>query len=178
MNFPENLEAMTEVIVARRNAAQKAIIAIEEAQRQTQTNQRITNILVKLCVSWQESDPGKNGAVYFFLGRARSERVVVREFLPEGTKICQTQKEWDNYSRTKSRHGANDQVPYWYPVVNLDAVGKDECSKCKTPQLLVEHYEQTYDSSDGDEWLKEHFVLCLDCNSTTVLKSETSNSRF
>jgi hypothetical protein len=75
--------------------------------------------------------------------------------------------------------GANcDKIPDWYPVLNLAAVDKGECAGCKTAQPVIEHYKQIHDSPDGDEWLKEWFVLCLDCGLTTVLMSRTSDSRF
>lgn len=179
MSFPRNIEMLRTGITTRQNVAKAANDEASRREQQRQANQAITKIMNGLLTSWRESDPGKYGDAYFFLGASLRQRVVVREFLPEDTKVYQTQKEWNEYNRTRSWHGANyDEVPYWYPVVNLDAVGKGECSKCKTAQPVVEHYAQTYDSPGGDEWLKEQFVLCLDCDSTTVLKSETSDSRF
>ncbi|OHA71226.1 MAG: hypothetical protein A3H01_00705 [Candidatus Wildermuthbacteria bacterium RIFCSPLOWO2_12_FULL_40_9] len=186
MGFPTNIEALRAniealraVVATRQNAVKVASDEVVRQERRCQENQAIVEILNDLLNSWQDHDPGKNHDVYFFLDAYLRQRVVVREFLPDDAKVYQTRKEWEEYDRTRSWHGANyDGVPYWYPVVNLDAAGKSECSECKSVQPVVEHYVQTYDSPEGDEWLKEHLVLCLDCNSTTVFKSKTSDSRF
>ena len=179
MGFPKNIKALQTGIATRQNAAKAASDAASLLERQRKENQTIAEILNGLLTSWQDSDPGKYRDAYFFLDATLRKRVVVRTFLPEGTKIYQTRQEWDEYSQNRWRYRTNDYgVPYWYPVINLDVVGKGECSKCKSAQPVVEHYVQTDDSSDGDEWLKERFVLCLDCNSTTVLESKTSSSRF
>lgn len=179
MSFPKNIKVRRSGIDTKQRAAKAASDEVGRRERQHQENQEIAGILNGLLNSWCDSDPGKNRDVYFFLDPTLRQRVVVREFLPEDAKVYRTQREWNEYSRTRSWHGANyDGVPYWYPIVNLDAVGKGECSKCKSAQPAVEHYVQTYNSPEGDEWLKEFFVLCRDCNSKTIFKSETSDSRF
>jgi hypothetical protein len=179
MSFPANIEALRSGIAKRQSVAKAASDEASHRKRQRQKNQAIVEILSGLLDSWQDPDPGKYRDAYFFLDITLRQQVVVREFLSEDVKVYQTQKEWNEYNRTRSWHGANyDGVPYWYPVVNLNVVGRGECSKCKSAQPVIEHYVQTYDSPEGDAWLKEQFVLCLECNSTTTLKSETSDSRL
>lgn len=179
MGFPTNIEVLKGSIAVRQDAAEKASQEAGRRKKERRKNQEIAEILSGLLESWQDSDPGKYGDAFFFLNANLRRRVVVREFLADGVKVYRTRREWDKYDRTRSWHGAAyDGVPYWYPVVNLSDVGRGQCAKCKSPQPVVERYVQTYDSPEGDAWLKEHFVLCLDCNLTTTLKSRTSDDRF
>lgn len=184
MEFPASIEVLKNRIITAQNAAKTAkeeAARCEKEEKKNQEianiNQEIANILNALLNSWNDSDPGKYKDSFFFLD-ANHQRVVVQEFLPDGTKICRSQKEWDEYSRTRQYGADYDRVPYWYPVVKLSEVGTAQCAQCKSPQPIIEHYVQTYDSPDSDEWLKEYFVFCLDCNSKTVIESRTSDHRF
>ena len=153
--FPTDLKGMEKTIVARQRAA---IAAEKNAKRfsgYAKKHKEVLYILRSLTTSWKESDPGKYGDAYFFLESNSRRRVVVREFLAEDEK---------------NSNG--------FQVVDLSAVLKGKCSKCELPQPVIEHYVQVYDGPDGDEWLKEHLVLCLDCDLMTVIKSETSEDRF
>jgi thiol-disulfide isomerase/thioredoxin len=178
MSFPANVETLLATIATRQGFAQLAVDEAVCLEQERGQNQVIVDILNGLLDSWAYSDPGKYQDAYFFLDASLLRRVVVREFLTEGTKVY-TRQEWNERGLTAPSHGANyDAVPYRYPLVNLGVIGKSECPKCKTAQPVVEHYAQTYDSPEGDEWLREYLVLCLDCNLPTVLKSETSTHRF
>ncbi|OGZ42170.1 MAG: hypothetical protein A3C80_02015 [Candidatus Ryanbacteria bacterium RIFCSPHIGHO2_02_FULL_45_43] len=179
MGFPTNIEVLKNSIATRRNAARTASDEASHRERENQENQAIAEILNRLLSSWRDSDPGKYGDAFFFLDATLRKRVVVQEFLADGTKVYQTRQEWGEYDRTRSWEDAKyDGVPYWYSVVTLSDVGRGECLKCKSLQPVVEHYVQAYDSPEGDVWLKKHLVLCLDCNLTTTLESKTSDSRF
>jgi len=109
--------------------------------------------------------------------------VVVLEFLPEGIKLYKTQYEWKKYLASISQTGGwagirYDGVPHGYLVVSLDQVNQYTCSKCYHMQPVVKHYVQTVDSPEGDSWLTEYFVLCLECNLITEIEHFVSSGRF
>lgn len=186
MNFPASIKALQDDIAVKRSMAKAASDEtnrlrqqVKEQEQRQKEREAIAEILDGLFTSWRAPDPGKYRDAYFFLDIALEERAVVQEFLPENVKVCKTRNEWEEYASTRSWQRASyDSVPYWYQIVNLDAVGKGECSKCHSAQPVVEHYAQTYDSPTGDAWLREHFVFCLDCDATTILKLESKNRRF
>lgn len=176
--FPADIEEVKSVIITRKDAIKMASCEIDRYQREKRKNQAIAIILSGLLESWKYPDPGKNQDAFFFLDAILNERVVAREFLTDNTKVYQDRREWDKYVQIKSWHEHYNGVPPMYRIVSISAVGKSECSKCFAAQPVVEHYTQTYDSAEGDEWLREKFVLCVDCNLTTIVRSETSDLRL
>lgn len=180
MIFPKNIEQFQ---LAKLKAAEMAAQTHRNAnllKKQADAYDEIMIVLNGILTSWQEVDPGKSRGVYFFLSAVRpNDRVVVRELIQKSS-ICNTPKEWDNYrkNREKGYWQPYEKVPYHYSVVYFDDVRKARCLNCKTQQPVIEHYVQTFDGPDGDEWLKEHFVLCLRCSVKTILSSETSCERF
>ncbi len=178
MSFPASIKEIQDIIITREKAA---ITAGDEASRlesERFLNKEVAKTLNGLLNSWREVDPGKYRDAYFFLDSALRQRVVVREFLPEDVKVYKTQQEWNEYTMTRSLQADYDGVPYHYPIVSLDVVGRSECLSCKSTQPVVEHYKQTRGSPSGDEWLKRRLILCLDCNSIKVLNFEYSDGRF
>lgn len=174
MSFPTNLgelrKVANDILKASRDADEEARRNREIAQRK----QHLSDILERLFVSWQDRDPGKSRSAYFFLDPEMRRWVVVREFLPEGVKVYQTREEWERRDKRKSELG----VPYYYPVVSRAEIGMGKCPECNNDQPVIEHYVQTMDSPNGDEWLKERLILCLECGWVVQLSNETSENRF
>ena len=50
------------------------------------------------------------------------------------------------------------------------------CDKCKKQAALLMSYVQTYDSSEGDTWEAQAFILC--CNELQVISYFTESDRF
>lgn len=184
MNFPTTFENLRSHISEKEAAAQTAsnLARYHEGEvrrygKEQEHHGTIVKILKGLLNSWRTPDPGKYGDVYFFI-HSQQQRVVAREFLPPDVRICSHQ-EWQGYLRNRPSHSADyEMVPPQYPAVPFAEIDKRKCPKCKTLQPIVEHYVQVYDSPEGDEWLRERFILCLDCDQTTTIKSETSDVRI
>lgn len=185
MAFPTSIKALKSAITARQNAARRAEKNSVPHEKEIQKNETvaeknlaIARILKELAESWRQPDPGKYQDAFFFLDVTR-KRVVVQEFLARKTKRYRTREEWERFLGLRRCHTVPyDGVPYYYPVVGLSDVCKEPCAKCKSMRPVVERYVQTYDSPEGDDWLKEHLVVCLDCNLITTLESKTSDIRF
>lgn len=154
-------------------AAQAALSAVENRR---EAHQGFAAVVQRLLSSWKDADPGKYGSAYFFVGKWNDAWVVVREFLPKGTIICTSQEEWRRYADSRSWWGSPyDKVRPSLPVVSLAEVKTESCPNCNEACPVVEHYVQTYDSAEGDNWLTERRVLCLDCKGA-FLVSEPRNS--
>jgi hypothetical protein len=159
VRFPEDIETLQTCIATRGGA--------------------IADVLQGLLRSWQERNPGKHGGAFFLIGIDLRSRVVAHQFVPKGTKVNMTSKEWKELEKAKTSHDAPYQgVPPWYSVVSLSAVAKSECKWCKTELPIIESLEQTEGSWDGDTWVRERFVLCLDCDLKTLLQSRTADNPF
>ncbi|MEI6296426.1 MAG: hypothetical protein WCO84_02135 [bacterium] len=179
--FPKELKKFQECILVSKEAVESTIKErgefVKKAKKVILRNRRISKILTGLLFSWKETDPGKSCDVFFFLDCKQEKRVVVREFLSVDD-ICKSQEEWREYEKNKSYYGKYDKVPIWYPVVSLTTIARDKCKKCGSMEPVVEHYVQTLDSPDGDNWLKEKIVFCVKCHKTTRLSRENSSNRF
>ena len=180
--FPKNFENFQQHILASKETIEAAIREKKEAAKKAEKiiseNELVLEILEGLLTSWKETDPGKNCDVFFFLDLKQETRVVVRELLPADTKICKSPKEWNIYKQKIGRYEKYDRIPIWYPVVSLSEVAHGKCDKCGSSEPIVEHYVQTYDSAEADNWLKEKIVLCMKCNKTTMISRENSSYRF
>lgn len=185
MNFPDSPKKIKVILSNLDNGAKSAMKKIkilekeiEILEKEKEKNLEIKKIFKGLLVAWKHPDPGKYYDAFFFLN-SKMKRVVVQEFLPKGTKICHSSEEWEAYEKTRSWHGAEyNVVPYWYPVVSLSEVAKGVCPQCKLQEPNIEHYVQTDDSPEGDQWVKEYFILCIDCKATFVRKFQASSNRF
>ena len=137
-------------------------------------------ILRRLRLSWQESDPGKSSDVYFFLTKG-GDWAIAKELLDPETEICKTDEQSAAYKKERERgwHGAkHTKVLQRYAVIPLSDALTAECPVCHLALPVIEHYAQTRDSPQGDNWLKERFLLCLNCDKWHKLKSENSQYRF
>lgn len=186
MNFPANLRVLNSVIATRKETVGTFVAYINQKQvevgqieEQLKHYRRMLEILSNLPKSWRISDPGKYYDAFFFLHGHSPQRVVVREFLPEGS-ACNSREEWNLYNRTRSPHDGYDyeKVPPWFLIVSLSEVHKGICEKCRSEQPIIEHYVQAEGGRDGAEWLKKRFVFCLFCDTITTISSETSSHRF
>ncbi len=178
MKFPESIEGLR----VAANAEMEIVSACDDRMRVLETEKRdavgvywlLDGILGN---SWQSPDPGKDGSAFFFLDRF-NKRVVVREFLPEGTRTFAAQSAWEEY-RAEVPYGVRyEHVPFHYSVMSLRNVREEKCPECGTMRPVVERYAQTMDSPDGDEWTKEYFVLCLACNRAANVGAQTSSNRM
>ncbi|MBI3572557.1 hypothetical protein HY091_03465 [Candidatus Kaiserbacteria bacterium] len=132
---------------------------LTDLRREEHRQAHIQRILSGLKSSFVGNDPGKNSAAYFFIKSfdGRKRRVIAAEFLGAG------------FDRSRIN----------YPVVPLSTVDQHPCSTCGAEQPVIEQYLQTEDSPDGDTWLKEHFVLCFNCNGLfTDIERWESDGRF
>lgn len=176
MKFPENhhqFEAMQAAFAARTKITKNSI---DDLGAKLKNHENVSFVLSRLADSWQQPDPGKYEHAIFFLDQD-GHRVVVSELLPSGTKVMtedERRKLWDSGSRPYKY----EQVPNSYRLVNLAEVAKKPCPECHQERPLAEHYVQTEDGPDGDEWKKEKLIVCLDCERITVLKSEHRENRF
>jgi len=189
MSFPTTPEELASVIATQRQAvvvATDQITQLDGLIREQRVikdrHEKIQMILEELQTSWSSLRPGKGGASFFFLDVELVERVVAREFLSDGTPICTSEEEWKEYYNSdecyRERTGnlyflfKYTRVPYFYPVVSIADVGRRECKGCKQPQPVVEYYCQTYDSPEGDEWTRKHYIFCLTCQALEVIPRE------
>ncbi len=181
MGFPVSIEELRVGLDTRRAAIRGIDEELKRLKEQRETNELMADVLEGLMESWKHPDPGKYKDAYFFLSSDLKKRVVVRQFLAPGTKIYQNAEEWRSYDWSRpSRHGSFyfDGVPFYYPIIDVNDAGKIECPTCGQPQLVVEHYVQTYDSPEGDVWLKRQLIVCLDCDKITIHEKAVSDSRF
>lgn len=101
-------------------------------------------------------DPGKYGPVFYVLDP------VGRQALPE---------EYVNENHPhRLRRGA---------LVKLADARKVACPHCGRLQIETVKYHQTFDSPEGDTWVKEYFIVCEKCLKTWATREqETKDGRF
>lgn len=135
-------------------------------------------VLDGLMRSWRDLDPGKYRPGYFFLNK-NLERVVVKEMLGKGVEIFTDRKRWlqhrkkDDYYKLPYRH-----VPPHLKAISLGEIALVSCPRCESLVPHIEHYEQTIDTPEGDQWIKEYLAVCTHCKATTTLEQKTSPDRF
>jgi len=134
-------------------------------------------LLTGLMNSWQEFDPGKNRAAFFFLTK-KDECAVINGLYPADA-VC-TKEEWREYRNTAHRGLSSRKLAPYYPRIDVADAARDECPHCRKNGFLVQRYEQTEDSAEGDTWMKQKIIVCLelDCGEVTNKKPEYSSSRF
>lgn len=155
---------------------EEAAAALRRVEERMEAHQNFTDVVQRLLSSWKDADPGKYSSVYFFVGQASDSWVVIREFLPEGTPVCIDREEWRRYVNSRSwRNLPYDRVRPSLPVVLLVEVKTESCPHCGKARPVIEHYAQTCDSAEGDNWLTERLVLCTDCK-VVLLVAEPENS--
>ena len=155
MNFPQNLGDCATVVDQGKKANAILDAEVKERKEKISFNRVAEGVINGLKNSWDVTDPGKYSDSYFFLSFDKWERVVVNSFLlPDAN------------------------VPPTYKRVDYDEVAQCACPKCKALLPVVEHYVQTFDSPDGDEWLKREIVLCLDCKKIFELDRQVKDHRF
>ena len=179
MGFPNTIDVLGSRIIEMKVTARTASDEAKRYKQKEQENQEMVEILEGLQNSWQDPDPGKYSDAFFFINADLCKRVVVREFLADDVEVCRTKEEWNEYlERQPCRPVKYEKVPYKYSVVGLSHVGKGRCEKCQQMQPVILLHVQISDSPEGDQWLKEYFVFCLDCCHKTTIKSEKSPNRL
>jgi hypothetical protein len=159
--FPTNIEGIKESIASQLRKAEAAAAKIcrlkteiEGQEEIAETSRDIAVILNGLVYSPHELDPGKYRDAYFFLIRTNGKRAAVENFFTGSKETCP------------------------YPVVRMLDIEMDRCDQCQTFRPVIERYVQTEDRPDGDEWLRERLILCLDCNHITIVNTENRSERF
>lgn len=179
MNYPVNRDDAWRFVSQQQSILDeldKQLLMMEVRRKNAQVAREVFKGVLE--GSWKDRDPGKYRATYFFVDE-QYHRVVVREYLSEGTKVCATRDEWKAYCATVIGDAPYyDCVPFHYQVVSLSSVLRYECPNCRKQWPVIERYSQIEDSVDYDEWMKEHIVLCLGCNLATRVKVQTSPNRF
>jgi len=109
---------------------------------------------------WQnQHDPGKSAPAYSFLSGT---------FVPVCVKELLTPEDQQRLAEKG------------YPrVIQFADVQKHECPNCHSSLPVIQEYEQTEDSPDGDEWRKRFYVACVDCCGVyKVFEDQERDSRF
>lgn len=152
MDFPQNA---VELRTAMNQRWEKAVELGKKSDVLKQESDQLHNvsfILARLLTSWDNPDlyrMSSGGHAYFFLQPGIRARVIVQEFLPDG------KKPYHNYS-----------------VIPFAEIAKGECPACHQDDCpVVEH-------SVRHKRLKERILLCLNCNTATVLASKTRSERI
>lgn len=129
---------------------------LEQVERELKVAEFRQMSMRSLIDGWKINDPGKYQDAFFFLTQA-GEWAVVREFVAAGTKIY-TKEEWRDlpYDKQKSPQG----VPPHYKLIELKDALRISCPSCGEEHPAIEHYRQTGDSPEGDEWARSRIVLC------------------
>lgn len=149
---------------------------VEEIANRAEGN--FKEVLDGLIRSWRYPDPGKYRPGYFFLSKNLG-RVVVKEMLGESVEIFTDQKKWlrhrgnDDYYKLSYKH-----VPPSFKVISFKEIALTTCPRCESLVPHIEHYEQTINTPEGDEWLREYLAVCTHCNTITILDKTTSSDRF
>lgn len=176
-SFPTNGSEIDALIMNEELARLLCQAAMDKMTAAINFSRFIVTTVQGLRTSWQMRDPGKYQEAFFFLDNLKN-RVVVREYMPPGTKVALNREEWAAYCSTLPHGVPFDMVPPSLPVVTLKDVLHGECPHCKKSLPVIESYEQMYDSPGGDTWQKRVFTVCPTCSKINIITRRESANRF
>ena len=184
MGFPTGAQGLSELamVCTAETKAAKQVIAQVRACLTEQENKvaRLENfgqVLTALDKSWKEHDPGKRDNAYFFLDQ-EGKWAVVKELIPDGTKVIENWREWREYDTSERWWRPLELVSPRYRAIPLSEVLRGSCPVGHSGQPVVEHYVQAFDGPEGDSWLKERMVVCADCRNISLSEAQISSERM
>ncbi len=129
---------------------------LDEAKEAALSLELTIDVLEKIADGGHYQDPGKYGPA-FYIFDSTGRQVLPEECVGENHPFL---------NRKDS-------------LIKLADARTVACPHCGRLQIEIVKYHQTFDSPEGDEWAKEYFAVCEECQKTwTTRPREVRETRF